>query len=77
MVDTQTTTPDAPELLTLPQCAKLCNVSQRTLWGWATSGTAPPALRIGKGVVRYSRRAYETWVSNGCQPCNGKGVHHG
>ena len=60
-----------PELLTLPQTAALCGVSQRTLWGWATDGTTPPALKIGKGTVRYSRRAYADWVSRGCPPCNG------
>ena len=29
------------------------------------------ALRIGKGTVRYSRRAYEQWIVAGCPPCNG------
>jgi len=59
------------ELLTLPQVAKLCGVSPRTVWGWATAGISPPALKIGKGTVRYSRRAYEQWVAAGCPPCNG------
>ena len=59
------------ELLTLPQAAQLCGVSQRTLWGWATDGTAPPALKIGKGTVRYSRRAYEAWIAAGCPRFDG------
>jgi predicted DNA-binding transcriptional regulator AlpA len=63
------------ELLTLPQAAALCGVSQRTLWGWATAGISPPPLKIGKGVVRYSRRAYADWVSCGCPPCNGGQSH--
>jgi predicted DNA-binding transcriptional regulator AlpA len=54
------------ELLTLPQVAKLCGVSPRTVWGWAVAGISPPALKIGKGTVRYSRRAYERWVAAGC-----------
>jgi predicted DNA-binding transcriptional regulator AlpA len=67
----QTLVAQAPELLTLAQAAKLCGVSQRTLWGWAVAGVAPPPLKIGKGTVRYSRRAYEQWVAFGCRPCNG------
>jgi predicted DNA-binding transcriptional regulator AlpA len=67
-----TTIPETgPELLTLPQAAALCNVSQRTLWGWAVAGISPPPLKIGKGTVRYSRRAYEKWVAAGCPSCNG------
>jgi len=65
----------APELLTLPQAAKLCNVSARTLWGWANDGTAPAPLKIGKGTVRYSRRAYADWIAAGCPPCNGEHGH--
>jgi predicted DNA-binding transcriptional regulator AlpA len=61
----------AAELLTLREVAGLCNVSQRTVWGWAESGISPPPLKIGKGTVRYSRRAYAEWVSRGCPPCNG------
>ena len=59
-------TETAPELLTLPQVAALCGVSQRTAWGWANDGVSPPALKISKGTVRYSRRAYELWVADGC-----------
>ena len=60
-----------PELLTLPQVAALCGVSQRTAWGWATAGISPAPLRIGRGVVRYSRRAYEQWVAAGCPRVDG------
>ena len=66
-----TTTEPIAELLTLREAAALCNVSQRTLWGWATAGVSPPALKIGKGTVRYSRRAYAEWVLRGCQRCDG------
>ena len=60
----------APELLTLPQAAALCGVSQRTLWGWATAGISPAPLKIGRGTVRYNRRAYVDWCNRGCPPCN-------
>ena len=61
------TTPEAgPELLTLREAAALCGVSQRTLWGWAQQGVSPPPLRIGRGTVRYSRRAYADWIAAGC-----------
>ena len=33
-----------PELLTLPQVAKLCGVSHRTVWGWATMARIPRPL---------------------------------
>ena len=62
-----------PELLTLPQVAALCGVSQRTAWGWAVAGISPPPLKIGKGTVRYSRRAYEQWIAGGCKPLHGDG----
>ena len=65
------TAPGGPELLTLPQVAKLCGVSPRTLWGWAESGVSPPALKISRGTVRYSRRAYLVWIDQGCRPLNG------
>ena len=66
------TTPDlAPELLTLREAAKLCNVSERTFWGWCHDGTAPSALRIGKGTVRHSRRVLEQWLAGGCHPVKG------
>lgn len=59
------------ELLTLPETAKLCSASPRTVWGWAESGVSPPPLKIGKGTVRYSRRAYQEWVAAGCPACDG------
>ncbi len=61
----------APELLTLKQAAELCAVSDRTLWGWATSGISPAPLKIGKGTVRYSRPEYLAWIAAGCKPLNG------
>ena len=60
------------ELLSLPQVAKLCGVSPRTVWSWAESGISPPPLKIGKGTVRYSRRSYEQWVAAGCPRCEGE-----
>ncbi len=59
------------ELLTLREAAELCGVSDRTLWGWATSGISPAALKIGKGVVRYSKPAYQEWIAGGCKPIQG------
>ena len=70
------TTPSVPagivsELLTLPQVATLCGVSQRTVWGWARDGIAPSALKIGKHTVRYSRAAYLAWCAGGCPRVGG------
>jgi predicted DNA-binding transcriptional regulator AlpA len=61
----------SPELLTLKEAAALCSVSERTLWGWAQSGAAPPPLRIGRGTVRYSRPEYIQWIASGCRPVEG------
>jgi predicted DNA-binding transcriptional regulator AlpA len=59
------------ELLTLRQAAELCGVSDRTLWGWATSGISPAPVRIGRGTVRYSRPEYLAWIAGGCKPMQG------
>jgi len=69
------TTLGGPELLTLREVAALCNVSERTLWGWANSGTSPAPLRIGRGTVRYARAAYVEWIESGCRPLNGGRSH--
>ena len=71
-MDNPTTIESGPELLTLPQVAAVCGVSQRTAWGWAVTGISPPPLKIGKGTVRYSRRAYEQWVAAGCPRIDGR-----
>jgi predicted DNA-binding transcriptional regulator AlpA len=60
------------ELLTLPQVAELCQVAERTVWGWARDGVSPPPLKIGKGTVRYSRAAYVAWIAGGCQRVEGR-----
>jgi predicted DNA-binding transcriptional regulator AlpA len=58
------------ELLTLRQAAGLCQVSERCLWGWATSGVSPAPVKIGRGTVRYRKREYLSWIANGCRPLN-------
>jgi len=63
----------APELLTLRQAAELCGVSERTVWEWARTGASPAPLKIHKGTVRYSRKAYIDWIAAGCKPLNGGG----
>jgi len=60
-----------PEAMILRQAAELCQVSERTLWGWANTGISPPPLRIGRGTVRYSRAAYVAWIAGGCKPIRG------
>ena len=64
------TTEALAELLTRREAAKLCNVSDRTLWQWAVDGISPAPLKIGKGTVRYSRAAYIDWISRGCPRCD-------
>jgi predicted DNA-binding transcriptional regulator AlpA len=64
-------TNETSELLTLDQAAALCNVSPRTIWGWARDGSAPPPVKIGKGTVRYVQSAYLAWIAGGCQPIQG------
>ncbi|MBN2024920.1 MAG: helix-turn-helix domain-containing protein [Pirellulales bacterium] len=59
------------ELLTLKEAAALSGVSDRTLWEWARRGICPAPIRIGRAVVRYSRRAYEEWIAAGCPRVDG------
>jgi len=61
----------APELLTLPELAKLCGVSPRTVWGWAESGMSPPPLKISRGTVRYNKTTYIAWIDAGCPRVDG------
>jgi predicted DNA-binding transcriptional regulator AlpA len=63
------------ELLTLSQAALLSKVSQRTYWTWSHDGTAPPALKIGKGTSRHSRSAIEAWIAAGCPRVDGGNDH--
>ena len=60
-----------PELMTLEQAAAYCAVSPRALWGWAERWHPHPPAKIGKGTVRYSRRAYEGWIAAGCPRIDG------
>jgi len=71
-VDIETFGTTVGELMTLNQLAQLLQVSQRTAWGWAHDGTAPPPLAIGRGTVRYSRASYLAWIANGCPRVDGR-----
>jgi hypothetical protein len=55
-------------------------VCERTAWGWAHNGTAPPAMKVGgtaKGTsARYSRTAYIEWIAGGCKPLHDDGGQH-
>lgn len=59
----------APIALRLRQAAKLINVSERTLWGWARGGRVPcRAMRSGsKTIYLFSRSVLERWAA-GEQP---------
>jgi len=70
------TIPDGAELLTLREVARLCGVSDRTVWGWAESGMSPRPLKLSRGCVRYSKTAYLRWIAAGCPRVDGEGGRH-
>lgn len=63
-----------PELLTLPEAAKMLNVGKRTLTRWVDQGRAPRPVKIvpgRRGTVRWRRTELMDWISGGCQPVGG------
>jgi len=60
-----------PELLKLPEAAKLCGVGKRTLWRWSHAGRAPSPVRIG-GAVRWRRGELVEWIAAGCPRVDGR-----
>jgi excisionase family DNA binding protein len=60
--------PSPPELLDVDAFAELLGVSTRHVRRLVDAGKCPPPVRLGK-CCRWSRRAIETWVSDGCPNC--------
>ena len=65
-----------PELMTLDQAAALCNVSPRTLWGWARDGSAPPPVKIGKGKWERTKTRITTKDDQGRRELTAEGREH-
>jgi excisionase family DNA binding protein len=57
-----------PELLGVDAFANLLGVSVRHVRRLADAGKCPPPVKLGKSV-RWSRRAVEAWVADGCPSC--------
>lgn len=55
-----------PELLDVEQVATLCQFSPRHVLRMANAGKMPSPLKVGR-CVRWSRRAIETWIADGCR----------
>ena len=53
----------SPELLTVPEVARLLRVSRWTLWEWRRNGAGPPCVRLSRGVIRYPRRILADWLN--------------
>jgi predicted DNA-binding transcriptional regulator AlpA len=53
--------PALPELLTVPDVARLVKVEAKTVRPWRTDGLLPEAICIG-GVLRWRREAIEAWL---------------
>ena len=60
--------PARPALLTAKEVAQLLSCSPRTVYRLADSGRIPPPVRLG-ALVRWSRRALEDWIADGCPHC--------
>jgi excisionase family DNA binding protein len=60
--------PLEPALLTADDVGRLLTCSRRTVYRLADSGRIPAPVRLG-GLVRWSRKALDEWLTDGCPPC--------
>jgi excisionase family DNA binding protein len=57
-----------PELIGVEQFAELLGVSARHVRRLVDAGKCPPPVRLGK-CLRFSRRAADQWITDGCPNC--------
>ena len=62
-----------PELLDAELVAKMLNCSSRHVRRLADAGRMPKPLRLGS-LVRWSRRAIEQWIAEGCRAVERRGA---
>ncbi len=60
-----------PVLLTAKDVGRLLRCSPRTVSRLAETGRMPAPVRLGK-LVRWSRRALDGWLAEGCPSCKSR-----
>lgn len=53
----------APELLTIPDLARLLKVPKATIYGWRHQRRTPPAIKVGRHV-RFRLSDVQEWLAN-------------
>lgn len=60
-------------LVNVDEVAKILDCSTAHVRRLSDAGKMPAPVRVG-ALVRWSRAAIETWVSDGCKPCRKGGA---
>lgn len=60
-------------LIDVNEVAKLLNISSRTVYRLNDMGKMPKVIRIGS-LVRWSRKAIEQWIADGCRAVERRGL---
>jgi prophage regulatory protein len=65
ILDLEPTTGSEPLLIPAAECARLLDVSTRTLWRQLSAGQVPRPVRFG-GTVRWRLDEVRKWIAEGC-----------
>ena len=66
-MQTDKTTNELPQLLTINDVAEILKISQRSIWRLVASGKLVAPLRVG-GSIRWKREDIREWIDSGCEP---------
>jgi excisionase family DNA binding protein len=53
---------------TVPDVARLLQVSERHIWRMSDRKAIPGKIRLGR-LVRFSKQMVDEWIASGCRPC--------
>ena len=63
-----TDTNNLPDVLTVNEVAKLMRVNRNTVYEGFRRGEIPGGKRIGKRIIRFSKKAVLEWLASGNGP---------
>ena len=69
------TEPTTPQLLTVPDVARLLNCSTQHVRRLADSGRMPRPVKLGV-LIRWNRAEIETWLAAGCPDTRKRSMAH-